>query len=112
MTDSQFFGHRARAPVGGAVFGTASSVIQNLRLQGGTVRLNLPSLMTTGASGQAFDFETSPPKPDSVDAAAHLSGHGSLSLTFSQSQNDVSAADVFGGQGCGNAAWPAVQIYR
>jgi parallel beta-helix repeat protein len=60
-------------------------------------------------SGQTFDFETFPPKPNGIDATAHLSSHGSLRLTFGQTQNDVSAADVFGGQ---TAATQLCQQFR
>src|SRR5882724_4627549 len=98
MTDSQFLRHLARAPVGRAVFGSAARAVQDLSLQCGTLCLNLSALMTSVESSQAFDLVTFQPKSDGIDAAAHLPGHGSLSLTFGQSQNDVGAADVFGGK--------------
>src|SRR5947208_2084841 len=98
MTDSQFLRHLARAPVGRAVFGSAARAVQDLSLQCGTLCLNLSALMTSVESSQAFDLVTFQPKSDGIDAAAHLPGHGSLSLTFGQSQKDVGAADVFGGK--------------
>jgi len=51
MTDAQFMRQLARAPVGGAVCGTAARMVQNLRLQFRTLRLDLSALMTTIKSG-------------------------------------------------------------
>src|ERR1035437_324629 len=60
--------------------------------------------MTSIESAQAFGFVTLSPKSDRIDATAHLPGHGALRLTFGQSQNDVSAADILGGKS------PATQL--